>query len=139
MSSEAESDYEPDDEFKYHGYRVGRPTRTVEVSAADGTSAIEEGTLTFELVHREDIWETREDDGWTVHYVSPDGGVGFGLDDGNSGGVVVPYDLEGIILFDEPMTEAEADGWLEEHPESWEEYVDGETDDAAAAMLEDSE
>jgi hypothetical protein len=110
MASEASVD----DEFKYHGYLVGRPTRSAEVSAPDGTSTIEEGTLTFELAHKEDIRDARVDNGWTVHYVAPDGGVGFGLDEGNSGGVTVPYDLVEIIPFPQPMTQDEADEWWDE-------------------------
>jgi hypothetical protein len=141
MSSEtgSESDYELDDEFEYHGYRVGRPTRTAEVSAPGGTSTVEEGKLTFELVHKEDMHTTRENDGWTAHYVSPEGGVGFGLDDSNPGGVHVPYGLEGILVFPEPMTEKEADGWLEANPERWKEFVDDslECDKTARDLLED--
>jgi len=108
------SEVNADDEFKYHGYLVGRPTRTVEVSAAEGTSTIEEGTLTFELSHKADIHDARANNGWTVHYVGADGGVGFGLDEGNSGGVVVSYNLVEIIPFPHPMTEAEADEWWDE-------------------------
>ena len=33
MSAE---NYELDDEFEYHAYRVGRPTRTVEIDAPGG-------------------------------------------------------------------------------------------------------
>jgi hypothetical protein len=109
-------EYELDDEFEYHAYRVGRPTRTAEVQAPNGTNTIEEGTLTGELVHKNDLWETREEAGWIAYYVDPDGGVGFGIGDGNSGGVAVPYDLVGIVEFPEPMTETEADEWLiDEH------------------------
>jgi hypothetical protein len=108
-------EYELDDEFEYHAYRVGRPTRTVEIDApGGGAHTIEEGTLTAELVHREDLWETRESGGWTAHYAGPDGGIGFGIGEENSGGVVVPYDLVGVIEFPEPMTEKEADEWLDD-------------------------
>jgi hypothetical protein len=135
MSTE---NYELDDEFEYHAYRVGRPTRTVEIdSPGDGTHSIEEGTLTAELVHKEELWTTRQDDGWTAHYVGSDGGIGFGLDDGNSGGVVVPYDLVGIIEFPEPMTEKEADEWLDD--DQLLEYTDTHIDSGLTAedMLEE--
>lgn len=108
------TDYELDDEFEYHAYRVGRPTRTAEVAAGDGTDTIEEGTLTAELVHKEDLHETRESDGWIAHYVGPEGGVGFGIEEGNPGGVAVPYDLVDIIELPEPMTEKEAQEWLDD-------------------------
>lgn len=104
--------YELDDEFEYHAYRIGRPTRSAEVKAGDGTDTIEEGTLTAELVHKDDLWETRESDGWIVHYVAPDGGIGFGIGKENSGGVPVPYDLVAILQLPEPMTEKDADEWL---------------------------
>lgn len=128
-----------DDEFEYHAYRLGRPTRTKEVQSADGTTTIEEGTLTFELVHRSELWETRESDGWIAHYVAPDGGMGFGIGEGNSGGVVVSYDLAGIIEFPEPMTEKEADGWLEENRDQWEPLLDEqiESDITAEDILEE--
>jgi len=51
-----------------------------------------------------------------AHFVAPDGGMGLGLDDGNSGGVAVPYDLEATITFPTPMTQKEADEWL---PDGW--------------------
>ncbi len=132
-------EFELDDEFEYHGYLVGRPTRTVEVSAPNGTSTIQEGKLNFKLACKEDIWHAREDDGWINHYVGPDGGVGFGLDEGNPGGVSLSFDLEGVIEFDEPMTEKEADGFLEDNPETWEEFVDEsiESDKTAADLLEE--
>lgn len=101
-------------EAVYDGYLAGRPTRTAEVKAPDGTSTIEEGMLTFELAHKHDIFDARQDAGWTVHYAGPDGGVGFGLDDGNSGGVVVPYDLVEVIPFPEPMTEDGARDWFDD-------------------------
>lgn len=110
------SEYQLDDELEYHGYRVGRPTRTVEVAGADGAATIEEGTLTGELACEDEIRSAREEGGWVVHYVAPDGGVGFGIGEGNSGGVALHYDLEGIVEFPEPMAEGEADDWLiDEH------------------------
>jgi hypothetical protein len=108
------TDCELDDEFEYHAYQVGRPTRTAEVKAGDGTQTIEEGTLTAELVHKDDLRITRKEDGWMAYYVAPDGGVGFGIGEGNSGGVAVPYELVGVIEFPEPMTEKEADEWLDD-------------------------
>lgn len=110
----SDADYELGDEFVYHAFQIGRPTRTAEVAAGDGTTTIEEGTLTAELVHKEDLHETRESDGWIAYYVSPDGGVGFGIEEGNPGGVAVPYDLVDIIEFPEPMTEKEAAEWLDD-------------------------
>jgi len=101
------TDYELDDEFEYHAYRVGRPTRTAEVKAGDGTRTIEEGTLTAKLVHKDDLAITRKEGNWLAYYVAPDGGVGFD-------GVAVPYDLVGVIEFPEPMTEKEADAWLDD-------------------------
>lgn len=108
----SEQAHELDDEVEYHAWRIGRPTRSAEVRGGDGTTSIEEGTLTAELVHREDLHTTREKNGWTSFYVGPDGGVGFGIGDGNGGSVAVPYDLVGIIELPEPMTETEADEWL---------------------------
>jgi hypothetical protein len=134
----SDSDYELDDDVEYHAYRIGRPTRTVEVDApGDDTHTIEEGTLTAELVHREDLWCTREEDGWVAHYVSPAGGVGFGIGDDNPGGVAVPYDLVGVIELPEPMTEQEADAWLTD--DRLLEFVDEriESDTTAADLLEE--
>ncbi|WP_066418960.1 hypothetical protein [Halorubrum aethiopicum] len=109
-------DHNVDDEYEYAGWRIGRPTRTVEVDADDGSHTIEEGILVCELVTKDELREAKLDGGWIAHYVAPDGGIGFGLDDGNSGGVTVPYDLEAIIVFPTPMTEREADEWL---PDKW--------------------
>jgi len=58
--------------------------------------------------------DARQDGGWTRHYVGPEGGAGFGLDEGNAGGVVVPYDLVDVIPLPRPMSEAEADEWWDE-------------------------
>jgi hypothetical protein len=116
-------EYTLDDELEYAGWRLGRPLRTAEVDAPDGTHTIEEGVLTCELVTKDQLREAKRDGGWTAHYVAPDGGVGLGLgDDGNSGGVSVPYTLESTITFPTPMTEREADEWL---PDGWfHEYPD---------------
>jgi len=105
-----------DDEYEYAGWRIGRPTRTVEVDAPDGSHTIEEGVLTCELVMKDQLREAKLDGGWTCHYVAPDGGVGFGIGDDNSGGVTVPYELEATIVFPTLMTEKEADQWL---PDGW--------------------
>ena len=122
MSNDSDDDRTPDDAFEYAGWRIGRPTRTVEVDAADGSHTIEEGVLTCELVTKDQLRETKHDGGWTAHYVAPDGGIGFGIGDGNSGGVTVAYDLEAVIIFPTPMTELEADEWL---PDGWfHEYPD---------------
>jgi len=102
------------EEQTYHGMLAGKPTRTAEVKAPNGTSTVEEGTLTFELATKDSLREAQQEQGWTVHYVGPDGGVGFGLDDGNSGGVVVPYDLVEVIPFPRPMTEDEANDWWDD-------------------------
>lgn len=130
------SEYELDDEYEHHAYRVGRPTRTVEVDAPDGTTTIEEGALTFDLCHKHDLHDTREQDGWVCYYVAPDGGVGFGLGE-NSGGVTLTYDLVGIIELPEPMTEKEADEWLTE--ERMLEYSSGliESDVTAEDILDE--
>lgn len=132
-------EYELDDEFEYHAYRVGRPTRTAEVNSPDGTSTIEEGTLTLDLVHREDLRITRQEGGWMAHYVSPEGGVGLGIGEDNPGGVAVPYDLVGVIEFPEPMTEKEADAWLSDHPDEWQQFTDErlESDVTAEDLLEE--
>lgn len=111
-----------DDEHEYAGWRLGRPLRTAEVDAPNGTHTIEEGVLTCELVTKDQLREAKRDGGWTAHFIAPDGGIGFGLEDGNSGGVAVPYDLEATITFPTPMTELEADEWL---PDDWfQEYPD---------------
>ena len=109
-------DHVLDDEYEYAGWRIGYPTRTAEVDAPDGTHTIEEGVLTCELVTADQLRETKLDGEWTAHFVAPDGGIGLGLDDGNSGGVSVPYALEAVITFPTPMTEREADEWL---PDNW--------------------
>jgi hypothetical protein len=131
------SDYELDDEWEYYGYRVGRPTRSAEVDALDGTHTIEEGTLTAELVHEDDLRITWKEGGWVSHYVSPDGGVGFGIGEGNSGGVAVPYDLVGVINFPEPMTEKEADEWLDDEQLLRFTETTIESDITAADLLEE--
>ena len=121
------------EEQTYHGMLAGKPTRTAEVKAPNGTSTVEEGTLTFELATKDSLREAQQEQGWTVHYVGPDGGVGFGLDDGNSGGVVVPYDLVEVIPFPRPMTEDEAnDWWDDERMKTWAEE-NGHTDTAPEA------
>ncbi|WP_123619615.1 hypothetical protein [Halorubrum sp. CSM-61] len=116
MSDDTDDEYTLDDEFEYAGWRIGRPTRTAEVDAPDGTHTIEEGVLTCELVTKDQLREAKLDGEWTAHFVAPDGGIGFGLDEGNSGGVAVPYALEATITFPTPMTEKEADEWL---PDGW--------------------
>lgn len=107
-----DEDYELDDEFEYHAYTVGRAKNTVEVKAPDGSLTIEKGTIHFELTHEENLRDRRMDGGWTGHYVAPEGGVGFGIGEGNSGGAVVRYDLIDVIELPEPMTEKEADEWV---------------------------
>lgn len=137
MTTVTDSDYELDDEWEYHAYHIGRPTRSAEVDAPDGAHTIEEGTLTAELVHEDDLRITREEGGWVSHYVAPDGGVGFGIGEGNSGGVAVPYDLVGVIVFPEPMTEKEAEKWLDD--EQLLEFTEAtiESDITAADLLEE--
>ena len=115
-SNESNDEHTLDDEFEYAGWRIGRPTRTVEVDAPDGSHTIEEGMLTCELVTEDELREAKHDAGWTAHYVAPDGGIGFGIDEGNSGGVTVSYALEATITFPTPMTQKEADEWL---PDRW--------------------
>ena len=115
-------EYTLDDELEYAGWRLGRPLRTAEVDAPDGTHTIEEGVLTCELVTKNQLREAKRDGGWTSHFVAPDGGVGFGVGENNSGGVAVPYTLESTVTFPTPMTEQEADEWL---PDEWfHEYPD---------------
>jgi len=63
------------------------------------------GVLTCELVTKDQLREAKLDGEWMAHFVAPDGGMGLGLDDGNSGGVAVPYDLEATITFPTPMTQ----------------------------------
>lgn len=113
------------DELKYHAYLAGRPTRTAEVKAPGGTSTVEKGTLTFELATQEDVLEAQYENGWTVHYVGPDGGIGFGVGEGNSGGVVIPHDLVEVIPFPRPMTREEADEWFgDDRMQEWAEGHD---------------
>jgi len=104
-TDDTDDEYTLDDEFEYAGWRIGRPTRTAEVDALDGTDTIEEGVLTCELVTKDQLREAKLDGEWMAHFVAPDGGMGLGLDDGNSGGVAVPYDLEATITFPTPMTQ----------------------------------
>ena len=135
MSDESDDERVLDDAFEYAGWRIGRPMRTAEVDAADGTRTIEEGVLTCELVAKDELREAKRTGGWTTHFVAPDGGVGFGLDEGNSGGVSVPYTLEATITFPTPMTEKEADEWL---PDGWfHEYPD--TDVPGLERFDDSD
>ncbi|MFW5900482.1 MAG: hypothetical protein ACOCTH_01740 [Halodesulfurarchaeum sp.] len=127
---------EMDDEWEYDGYRMGRATNSAEVRAGDGTRMIEEGTIVFDPINREDHWMW-EEDSWVNHYVAPDGGVGFGIGEGNSGGAVVRRELVDIIEFPEPMTEKEAWEWLDENPEMWRKHLDEEiqSDTTAADLL----
>lgn len=107
-----------EEEWKYDAFRVGRATRTVEVAAAgDETSTIKEGQIQFDPINEEDHWMWEEDE-WTGHYVSPDGGIGF------SGGVAVPFDKLGIIEFPYPMTDEEAGEWLNEDEDRWRQFLD---------------
>ena len=124
-------DYKLDDEFEYDGYRVGRPTRTVDIQGSgEDTHTVEAGVLTFELVTAEEIQRTREEDGWMAHYAAPDGGVGYN-------GANVPYDLVEIIVFNQPLTEKEADSWLEENRDEWEHLTSEiESDITADEFLE---
>lgn len=126
------------DEIEYHGYKVGRPTRTVEVKAPNGMTTIKEGRLHFRLAVAEDIRRACADGGWTSHYVSPDGGIGFGCDPNNPGGIALRFDLEGVITFDEPTTKEDVGNYLEENRDKWELFVDEtiESDTTAADILE---
>ena len=118
----------------FEAVRVGRPTRTAEVQAPDGTSTVEEGVLTFEIVGRDEARRAREEGGWLAHYVAPDGGVGFD-------GVTVPYDLVGIVDLPRPMTREEADAWLTDdkvldiEDELTEDHVDVIVSDTTAADI----
>lgn len=103
------------DEYHYSAFRVGRPTRTVEVQAPDGSTTIEEGTLTAELVDDDALRLALEDGGWTAHYIGPDGGIGFVIDDDNPGGVAVRYELIGVIELPEPMPEDAAEAWIDDN------------------------
>lgn len=129
--SETKSNGETE-QWLYDGYRMGRATRTVEVSAPAGSNTIEEGTVLFEPLNAEDthMWE---EDGWISHYVAPDGGIGF------EGGVALRYDKVGIIEFPRPMTEEQASEWLNENPEEWRQHLDTdiESDISAADYLEE--
>jgi len=116
MSDDITDDHDLDDEFEYAGWRIGYPLCSAEVDAPDGTHTIEEGVLTCELVTKDQLREAKLDGGWTSHFVAPDGGIGFGVDDENSGGVAIPYTLEAAITFPTSMTEQEADEWL---PDEW--------------------
>lgn len=129
MSSEIEFD----DEWEYDAYRVGRVTRTVEVDDPEGGSqTIEEGIIRFDPINEEDQWLWEEED-WIDWMVGPDGGVGF------EGGVAVPHDKLGILEFPEPMTEREAQEWLEDDPYRWRQFLDEqiESDVTASDIMEE--
>lgn len=129
------AEMEMDDEWEYDAYRMGRAKNSAEVMSGEGSRTIEEGTIVFEGINQEDHWMW-EEESWTDHYVAPDGGVGFGIGQGNSGGAVVRRELVGIIEFPEPMTEKEAWEWLDENPEMWQRHLDEEiTSDTTAADL----
>lgn len=129
-----EKEYEYDDEFEYHAIRVGRPTKTVEVAAPDGTTTIEEGTIRFDVVHRHDLPMAREEGEWTEDYVAPDG---KSLIDGPMHGIQVTYELVDIVEFPEPMTEKEAWEWFDD--DRMEQYNSElvESDTTAEDVLED--
>lgn len=121
------------DEWEYDAYRLGRVTRTVEVADPDGgVQTIEEGTIRFETINKEDQWLWEEDD-WLTHMVAGDGGIGL------TDGVVVPHERVGIIEIPEPMTAKEADEWLESNPDQWRELLDDTiaSDVTASDILEE--
>jgi hypothetical protein len=121
-----------EDDWEYDAYRMGRATRTVEVAAPDGSTTIEEGSVHFDPINREDHWMWNEEE-WIGHYVSPDGGIGF------DGGVAVRFERVGIIEFPKPMTEQQAGEWLNENPEVWRSKLDRtiESDVTAADVIGD--
>lgn len=108
-----------DDEWEYDAVRLGRATRTAEVSSADGTHTIEKGTIRFEEMNKEDRW-MYEEDSWVAWFVSPDGGVGL------EGGIAIPHERVGVIDLPEPMTQKEIHEWLDENPEKWRRFLDEE-------------
>jgi len=63
-TNDTDDEYTLDDEFEYAGWRIGRPTRTAEVDALDGTDTIEEGVLTCELVTKDQLREAKLDGEW---------------------------------------------------------------------------
>lgn len=127
------TEIEFDDEWEYDAYRVGRVTRTVEVDDPEGGSqTIEEGIIRFDPINEEDQWMWEEDE-WLDWMVGPDGGVGF------EGGVAVPHDKLGILEFPEPMTEREAQEWMEDDPYRWQQFLDEqiESDVTASDIMEE--
>lgn len=121
-----------EDEWLYDCYAVGRATRTVEVPSPPEADPIEEGTLTFEPRNEDDLGKIQHEDGWMSHFMDPD------ADDPIRAGSHVWYDLVGVLVFPEPMTDEEAGEWLEEEPERWRQFVDDEieSDTNAADLLE---
>lgn len=131
MTSEQQSFDE--DEWRYDCYVVGRATRTVDVPSPPEAGPIEEGTLTFEAYNDEDLPAIQAEDGWMSHFIDPDG------DDPLRAGTHLWWDLVGVLVFPEPMTDQEAGEWLEEEPERWRQFVDDEieSDTTAADLLEE--
>jgi hypothetical protein len=126
---------EPEEKWRCHGIRVGRTTRTVEVASNDDPDTIEEGTVRFELIHREDQWKW-EEDSWTEYLVKPGRADDFsGFEDI----VALPHEVLGVIDLPEPMTREEAHQFLEDEPERWREFLDDgiESDTTAADLLEE--
>jgi len=118
-----------DDEFQYHAFRVGRATRTVEAHGPDGTHTVEEGTIIFDEIHKDDRW-LWEEDSWIVHYMNP-------TEQGHEM-THQPFEKLGILEFPEPMTEPEASEWLREEPHRWQQFRDEhlEADVSAAEYLD---
>ena len=121
------------DRWEYDGYRVGRTTRTVEVQGMDGPNTIEEGTIRFEPINSEDVWMWEADE-WMAHLIAPDG-----QNEDFANAVHLPHDQLGTIEFPEPMTDEEADEWLDENPEEWQRFVDDtiESDVTASDLLDE--
>lgn len=122
------------DEPLYHGLRVGRATRTVEVAdPSDETQTIEEGTVDYEPIHKDDEW-LWEEDSWVAHFADENGEIGL------TAGVHLPYERLGILELPEPMTREESLDWLTDEEERWQQFLDEtiESDVTAADLLEGS-
>lgn len=121
------------DTIEYDCFAVGRPNRTVEVDAPDGSKTIQEGTLTYKLVTADALPMIRAEDGWVATYVHPKSDeLGF------APGVELRYDLVGVLELPEPMTNEEAHDWLSANPERWRQFRDErlESDLTAADLLD---
>lgn len=130
--SGAEPSDDLDDEWEWDAFRVGRATRDAEAHGPDGYHTIEEGTIRFDEINREDRW-LWEEDGWMAHYMLP------GEDGEEHGMSHQPFEKLGILEFPVPMTESEAFDWLREEPERWQQFRDEtlESDTTAADLLEE--